>query len=118
MGLAACGWRRLRVPMLLTMVVPGSPIWGPAPHEVEERSAPPWDSIQARLLKTSASKELSSGAHSSLVPLEVTPARTVCPPRVRKSGPPESPKQVSELRPGVPRGFLKFQQTKPSAGGS
>ena len=72
----------------------------------------------SRGCQTSASKELSTGAHSWLVPLEVTPAKTILPPMVRKSGPPESPKQVSELVPGAPRGFRKFQQTKPSAGGS
>src|SRR5207253_1673567 len=72
----------------------------------------------ARSLNTSASKALSTGAHSGLVPLEVTPATTVRPPIDRKSGPPESPKQVSEFEPGAPRGLLKFQHTNPGAGGS
>ena len=53
-----------------------------------------------------------------MVPLDVTPANTIRPPIERKSGPPESPKQVSAFRPGGPTGFRKFQQTNPSAGGS
>src|SRR5947209_12559710 len=116
--LAAWGWLLLSVPVLPKTAVPVPPIWGPVPQEVAARSAPPSDWIQARSLNTSSSKALSTGSQFGLVPLEVTPATTVCPPSDRKSGPPESPKQVSEFEPGAPRGSLKFQHTKPAAGGS
>ena len=44
-------------------------------------------------------------------PPEVTPATTSLVPKLTKSGPPESPRQVSEFEPGGPRGLSKVKQT-------
>ncbi|HSV08114.1 MAG TPA: hypothetical protein VLI07_16490 [Candidatus Binatus sp.] len=72
-------------------VVPGSPTWVIAPHDVLEMSEPPIDWMKVRFWKMLVSSEMSVGRQLASVPEAVAPASTSPPPKSTKSGPPESP---------------------------